>query len=175
MKETIEEYIRLREEIDGVKARLKALEEQKKSVETVLIEFLDANPIGSLEGEGGEKLYRGTRRYAKVVDERSLEEWAETEGIALIEEKWTELQRLYNVKNVEPEIFIQKPNNRLLNVLLKYYADMAERNDEFLSDLLPQGLEQSITEYISMRKPSTSSKRHISIIEMAKEGAKNVR
>lgn len=180
MDKTIAQYISIRNKIEDHKARIKLLEEQKAQIESTLIEYLDQNPVGSLVGEGGEKLYRGTRRYAKVPDERAFENWAVTEGEQIIGNIWTKLQESYNTKNVKPELLEQRPNMRLLNVLIRYFADMAEREGEYFRDLLPPGVDVTVTEYIAMRRPSGKQKSRQefetqaeSLLRMIKDGAKD--
>ncbi len=177
LKGAIETYDKVRNELDAVLLHKKELEEEVAEVSAFLIGYMEQNPVGSLESKSGSKISRGTRRSADIVDYTALEEWALTEGDDFVKGIWGQLQTTYKMKDVKPDVFSLQPNRRLLTVLIKHYAFLAEHRGVPMNDLLPPGLKQRATEYLILRRPAKKSARDeiqqaaINIVEMAKQGA----
>ena len=172
----VEEFVSLRGRLDSVNAEKKELEGDIDQLKDELIAYMEANPVGSLISSRGFRLFRGTRRFAEITDYRSLENWAGAIGDDFVRRAYETLMATYAMKGIKPEIFINQPKKRLLNTLLKYYADEAERLSVPMDSLLPPGLEQKTTDFISMRKPTKKQSAEFkdaaqNIVEMAKKGA----
>lgn len=181
LRGAVEGYVAARQELDRLKLRIKELTNDNKTgevdkLENIIIGFIEMNPVSSLESKAGYKLGKGTRRSSDITDWSELREWANVEGDDYIRERWGILQNSYKMKDVKQGVFIDQPNKRLLNIMLKYYAILAEQTGRDINDLLPPGLGQKTTTYIIMRKPTKKDKEEElqgvgdTLLDMAKRG-----
>lgn len=178
IRNVIEDFVAKRQERDQIEIRRKEIDEELAELTATLVGWIEMNPVATLESLAGFRLSKGTRRSADIVDYRALEEWALTEGDEYVKERWGLLNQAYKMKDVRSEVFTSQPNRRLLTVLLKHYAHLAETTGRDMNDLLPPGLKQRATTYIIMRRPSKKAQKRAELedagaglVKMAREGA----
>lgn len=169
MQDKVEEYVVTRRELDAIMLSKKILELKLETLTQELIGYMEQNPIGSLESKEGFTLHKTVRRYPDITDWNEIRQWAEEEGDDFILDNWEYLCATYPSKDLEQGIFREQPNRKLLGVILKHYADVARTEGKDMLDLLPPGLGQKATEYLTMRKP-TKKHKDGSILAMAKKG-----
>ncbi len=175
IKQTIEDYVGLRAELDTLTEAMKEAKAKIDEVTAEIIGHMDMNSIATLESKDGYKISRSIRRSPDIDDAQALEDWAMSGGNEYIDGRWTLLQQQHSMKGVRQGIFIQQPNRRLCKVMLDHYALLAETTGRDINDLLPPGLQMKGTEFLTLRKPKRTKETvpvpASILLKMAKQGA----
>ena len=174
IKDYVNSYVSLRQHLEEVDLKKKELERMAGEDNAILLSYMEANGIVSLESDSGHIISKSARGYSEVIDAQSLMDWANAEGDEYVSERWELLNRTHAMKGVEQGVFVTKPNTKLCNILVKHYMHLAETTGRDLSDLLPPGLSTTLTPILSLRKPTKSAATKplsATLLELAMQGA----
>ena len=136
IQDKVDFFIRLKERKKLVESKMSAINNVIQQIQPELLAWLKSNPTNTLVGSNGKKASARVSMYPKVRDLKSLKE--------ALSESWSQFEGV---------------NTKALGDLIRGLRDRAKKDGVPIQELLPPGLDVSVTESLTVSAGSNNKVR----------------